>query len=121
MKYSRTKNNNQSEVAPIDKLNRLTNISNKTSILVYDINNGTALIDIETLIALLDIRYEQRKYYEPSELIEAIDKIFDTNSEYDEKYINANKDFIEDRLEDIQVIHNKEIIDAIEDLFAPKK
>lgn len=121
MKYSRIKNNNQSEVAPIDKLNHLTNISNKTSFLVYDMNNGTALIDIETLIALLDIRYEQRKYYEPSELIEAIDKIFDTNSEYDEKYINANKEFIEDRLEDIQVIHNKEIIDAIEDLFAPKK
>lgn len=121
MKYSRTKNNSQSEIAPIDKLNRLTNISNETSILVYDPNNGTVLIDMETLIALLDIRYEQRKYYDPSELVGAIDKIFDMDSKYDEKYVNINKDFIENRLEDVQAIHNKELIDAIEDLFAPKK
>ena len=121
MKYTRTTNNEQSEMAPIDKLNHLVNISDKTSVLAYDPNNGTVLISIETLIALLDIRYEQRKYYDSAELVKAIDNIFNMTGEYNEEYFNINKDFIEDRLEDVQATHNKEIIDAIEDLFAPKK
>ena len=120
MKYTRKQNEITGSVS-INKLGPLTTLSNDTSILVYNPNEGTRLITIEDLITLLDIRYQKNQNYNANDLINAVDKIFNSNSEYDPNYININKQYIDEKIDSITSIHNEELIEIIDGLFNPKK
>lgn len=120
MKYTRKQSTTTGSV-PINKLDPLTTLTEDTAILVYNPREGTRLITIEDLITLLDIRYEKNKNYDSNALIEAVDKVFNSNSEYDPNYVNINKQYIDDKINSVTTIHNEELIGIIDELFNPKK
>lgn len=122
MKYTCNKNNTDtSKYVSISELQHLLSLTNDTAILVYNPNEGTKVITIEDLIMLLDIRYEKNKHYDANALIDAVDKIFNANSQYDPNYVNINKEYINERLDYVKEEHNDELIKAIDGLFNPKK
>jgi hypothetical protein len=120
MKYTRKQNTPTGSVS-INKLEPLTTITEDTAILVYNPKEGTRLITIEDLIALLDIRYAKNQNYDANALVNAVDKIFNSNSSYDPNYVNINKQYIDDKIGSIASEHNEELIGIIDELFNPKK
>ena len=122
MKYTRNTNNqNAKQYVPINEIPPISSLDSQDSLIIYSVKEGTGLITIEDLIALLDIRYAKNENYDPNELLEAIEKIFNNSSKYDPSYVNVNREYIDNKLEDIKDEHTSEIIDAIEQLFNPKK
>ena len=122
MKYTRNTNNqNTKQYVPINEIPPISSLSSEDSLIIYSGKEGTGLITIEGLIALLDIRYAKNENYNPNELLEAVEKIFNNSSKYDPSYVNVNREYIDNKLEDIKDEHTSEIIDAIEKLFSPKK
>ena len=122
MKYTRNTNNqNTKQYVPINEIPPISSLNSQDSLIIYSSKEGTGLITIEDLIALLDIRYAKNENYDPNELLEAIEKIFNNSSKYDPSYVNVNREYIDNKLEDIKDEHTSEIIDAIEQLFSPKK
>jgi hypothetical protein len=122
MKYTRNTNNqNTKQYVPINEIPPISSLDSQDSLIIYSGKEGTGLITIEGLIALLDIRYAKNENYDPNELLEAVEKIFNNSSKYDPSYVNVNREYIDNKLEDIKDEHTSEIIDAIEELFSPKK
>jgi hypothetical protein len=122
MKYTRNTNNqNTKQYVPINEIPPISSLNSQDSLIIYSGKEGTGLITIEDLIALLDIRYAKKENYDPNELLEAVEKIFNNSSKYDPSYANVNREYIDNKLEDIKDEHTSEIIDAIEQLFSPKK
>ena len=122
MKYTRNTNNqNTKQYVPINEIPPISSLNNQDSLIIYSGKEGTGLITIEGLIALLDIRYAKNENYDTNELLEAVEKIFNNSSKYDPSYVNVNREYIDNKLEDIKDEHTSEIIDAIEQLFNPKK
>jgi hypothetical protein len=122
MKYTRNTNNqNTKQYVPINEIPPISSLDSQDSLIIYSGKEGTGLITIEGLIALLDIRYAKNENYNTNELLEAVEKIFNNSSKYDPSYVNVNREYIDNKLEDIKDEHTSEIIDAIEQLFSPKK
>jgi hypothetical protein len=122
MKYTRNTNNqNTKQYVPINEIPPISSLNSQDSLIIYSGKEGTGLITIEGLIALLDIRYAKNENYDTNELLEAVEKIFNNSSKYDPSYVNVNREYIDNKLEDIKDEHTSEIIDAIEQLFNPKK
>ena len=122
MKYTRnTDNNNTKQYVPINELGSISSLNNQDSLIIYSGKEGTGLITIEDLITLLDLRYAKNEIYNPNDLLNAIEKVFNNGSEYDPNYVNINKQYVDDKLKDIKDEHTSEIIKAIDELFNPKK
>ena len=122
MKYTRnTDNNNTKQYVPINELGSISSLNNQDSLIIYSGKEGTGLITIEDLITLLDLRYAKNEIYNPNDLLNAIEKVFNNGSEYDPNYVNINKQYVDDKLEDIKDEHTSEIIEAITNIFVPKK
>ena len=120
MKYTRNSEEIKSTVR-INELGSLSSLTDQTAILVYNSTEGTKLLSLADLLVLLDLRYEKSKSYNANEVLEAIDKIFNSNSEYDPNYKNINKKYVDEQMENVKAEHNKELIDVIDNLFNPKK
>ena len=120
MKYTRKQNTPTGSVS-INKLEPLTTITEGTAILVYNPKEGTRIITIDDLITLLDIRYAKNQNYDNNTLINAVDKIFNSNGSYDPDFVNINKQYIDDKIDSVTTIHNEELIGIIDELFNPKK
>lgn len=109
---------------PISSLEDLINITDETKVLVCSPDEGVKLTSIGSLKALLDIRYAKNKHYDPNVLLNAIDTIFNSNSEYDPDFNNVNKKYIDDKVNSVIDLYYQdmesvkaELIEKIDELF----
>ena len=101
----------------IDKLNSLGQLTSDTVILVQNDKYGTCKLSLTDLLSFLDLRYEQRIESDPNTFIEAVDTVFGTVTPGEKSGTLFEKDYMDNSIKE----HNKDLANAIEELFKQKK